>query len=268
MAGLLELSTAGFVTTIRLNRPPVNALTPQLQEELVESLDRLKDDEGTRVVVLTSAIEGYFMAGADIQAMSGEGGFDRDDSAGAEKIAQMSRRSQAAFSALERWPKPVIAAVNGHALGGGCELALACDYRFMIDDGRSTIGLTEVSLGLIPGAGGTQRLTRLLGPARATELIFEGIRLKAPQAAAVGLVHESLSPDRFAEAVATRAAQLARRAPLALRFAKEAILAAHERPGKGFEVEAENFGRVAMTEDAMTGIMAFLSKQEADFKGR
>jgi enoyl-CoA hydratase/carnithine racemase len=180
----------------------------------------------------------------------------------------MSRRSQAAFTALEHWPKPVIAAVNGHALGGGCELALACDYRFMVDDGRSTIGLTEVSLGLIPGAGGTQRLTRLLGPARATQLIFEGIRLKAPEAAAIGLVHESVPPDRFLDSVNSRAEQLARRAPLALRFVKEAILAAHERPGKGFEVEAENFGRVAMTEDAMTGIMAFLSKQEAEFKGR
>ena len=125
MAGLLEISTNDFVTTIRMNRPPVNALVPELQEELVEALDRVKDDAATRVVVLTSAIDRYFMAGADIKAMGGDGGFDRENPATLERVAQMSRRSQAAFSEVEHFPKPLIAAINGHALGGGCELALA-----------------------------------------------------------------------------------------------------------------------------------------------
>jgi enoyl-CoA hydratase/carnithine racemase len=266
--GFLAHSTDGFVTTIKMNRPPVNALIPELQEELVDTLERLKDDDGTRVVVLTSAIDRYFMAGADLKTMGGEGGFNRDDTATLERVAQMSRRSQAAFSQVEHFAKPLIAAVNGHALGGGCELALACDYRFMIDDGRSTIGQTETSLGLIPGAGGTQRLARLVGRARAAELIFESIRLKAPEAAAIGLINAAFPPQDFESSVRQRAQRLAAAAPVALRLAKEALIAGLERPGKGYEVEAENFGRAAMTEDAMAGIMAFVSKQQPDFKGK
>jgi enoyl-CoA hydratase/carnithine racemase len=269
MAGLLDVSTSDFVTTVRLNRPPVNALVPELQEELIEALNGVKEDDATRVVVLTSAIDRYFMAGADIKAMGGEGGFDRENPATLERVAQMSRRSQAAFTEIEHFPKPLIAAINGHALGGGCELALACDYRLMVDDGRSTIGQTETSLGLIPGAGGTQRLPRLVGRARAMEMIFESIRLKAPEAAGIGLINGALPADGFQQAVLERARRLAQAAPIALRLAKEALLAGLERsPGKGYEVEAENFGRTAMTEDAMIGIMSFVSKQRPDFRGK
>lgn len=266
--GLFDVTTADLVTTIAMNRPPVNALVPELQEEMVEILTRLKDDDATRVVVLTSAIPRYFMVGLDIKVIAGDNGFNREDPASLERIAQMSRRSQAAFGELERFAKPVIAAINGHALGGGCELALACDFRLMVDDGRSSIGLTEASLGLIPGGGGTQRLPRLVGLARATELLYEGTRLKAPQAAAIGLVHAALPAEGFTKAVADRARRLASRAPLALRLIKEALIAGIYRPEKGYEVEAENFGRVAVTEDAMTGIMAFFAKQEPEFKGR
>src|SRR5438309_1636697 len=269
IAGLLDVSTADFVTTIRMNRPPVNALIAELQEQLIEALNRVKDDDATRVVLLTSAIDRYFMAGADIKSMGGEGGFDRENPATLERVAQMSRRSQAAFAEIEHFPKPLIAAINGHALGGGCELALACDYRLMIDDGRSTIGQTEASLGLIPGAGGTQRLPRLVGRARATEMIFESIRLKAPEAAAIGLINAALPADGFHEAVLERAKRLAHAAPIALRLAKEALLAGLERsPGKGYEVEAENFGKAAMTEDAMVGVMSFVSKQQSEFNGK
>jgi enoyl-CoA hydratase len=266
---LLETSTSDFVTTIRMNRPPVNALVPELQEELLDALNRLKDDEATRVVILTSAIDRYFMAGADIKAMGGEGGFDRENPATLERVAQTSRRSQAAFSEVEHFPKPLIAAVNGHALGGGCELALACDYRLMIDDSRSTIGQTETNLGLIPGAGGTQRLPRLIGRGKATEMIFESLRLKAPEAAAIGLINAALPAAGFQDAVLERARRLARMAPIALRLAKEALLAGLDRPaGKGYEVEAENFGRAAMTEDAMIGVMSFVQKQQPEFKGK
>jgi len=269
MSGLLEISTSDFVTTIRMNRPPVNALTTDLQEELVERLATLADDATTRVVVLTSAIDRYFMVGLDLQSLGGEDGFDRENPAMLERIAQMSRRSQAAFTQIEHFPKPLIAAINGHALGGGCELALVCDYRLMLDDGRSTIGLTETSLGLMPGAGGTQRLPRLVGQARATEMIFEAARLKAPEALRVGLVNAAIPPEEFPEAVRTRAQALARSAPIALRLAKQAIIAGMERaPGKAYEVEAENFGRTAMTEDAAIGIMSFVSKQPPEFSGR
>jgi enoyl-CoA hydratase/carnithine racemase len=269
MPGLLQVSTNAFVTTIRMNRPPVNALTVELQEELVERLASLADEGETRVVVLTSAIERYFMAGADIKMMGGEDGFDRENPATLERIAQMSRRSQAALTQVEHFPKPLIAAINGHALGGGCELALACDYRLMLDDGRATIGLTETSLGLIPGAGGTQRLPRLIGQGRATEMIFEAQRLKAQDALRIGLVNAALPPDSFQASVSERAAALARSAPIALRLAKEAIIAGMERaPGKAYEVEAENFGRTAMTEDAAIGIMSFVAKQKPEFGGR
>ena len=265
---LLDISTKDFVTTIRLNRPPVNALVPELEEELVETLQRLKDDEATRVVVLTSAIDGFFSAGADIKAF-GEVAIDRENPALLERIAQLSRRSQAAFSEIEHFAKPLIGAINGHALAGGCELALACDYRLMIDDGRSTIGLTETAIGLIPGAGGTQRLPRLIGKTRATEMIFEAKRLEAPEAAAIGLVNAALPAAGFAEAVLERAQRLARAAPMALRLAKEAILAGLDKgPARGAEVEAENFGRIFVTEDALVGIMSFVSKQQPSFKGK
>ena len=269
MSGLLDVSRSDSVTTIRMNRPPVNALTVELQEELVERLGSVAEESETRVVILTSGIERYFMAGADIKMMGGEDGFDRENPATLERIAQMSRRSQAALTQIEHFPKPLIAAINGHALGGGCELALVCDYRMMIDDGRSTIGLTEVSLGLIPGAGGTQRLPRLIGQARATEMIFEAQRLKAPDALRIGLVNAAVPAENFQAAVSERAAVLARSAPIALRLAKEAIIAGMERaPGKAYEVEAENFGRTAMTEDAAIGIMSFVAKQKPEFGGR
>src|SRR5207245_4701700 len=192
MAGLLDDSTTDFVTTIRMNRPPVMSPVVELQEELIEALNQAKEADTTRVVVLTSAIVRYFMAGADIKAMGGDGGFDRENPATLERVAQMSRRSQAAFTEIEHFPKPLIAAINGHALGGGCELALACDYRLMVDDGRSRIGQTETSLGLIPGAGGTQRLPRLVGRARAMEMIFESIRHKAPEADGLGSINTAL----------------------------------------------------------------------------
>ena len=265
---LLQVSTEEFITTIKMNRPPVNALVPELEEELVETLRRLKDDDATRVVVLTSAIDGFFSAGADLKAF-GDVAINRENPALLERIAQLSRRSQAAFSEIEHFAKPLIAGINGHALAGGCELALACDYRLMVDDGRSTIGQTESSVGLIPGAGGTQRLPRLVGKVRATEMIFESKRLKAPEAASIGLVNAALPADGFQHAVLERAQRLAHLAPIALRLAKEAILAGLEKgPTKGSEVEAENFGRVFVTEDALVGIMSFVSKQQPSFKGK
>src|SRR5436305_14896758 len=119
MARLLDVSTTDFVTTIRMNRPPVNALVPELQEELIEALNQLKDADTTRVVLLTSEIDRYFMAGADIKSRGGEGGFDRENPATLERVAQMFRRSQAAFRGMEHFPKPFNVAINGYALGGG-----------------------------------------------------------------------------------------------------------------------------------------------------
>src|SRR2546428_4755754 len=190
------------------------------------------------------------MAGTDIRAMGGDGGFDRENPATLERVAQMSRRSQAAFSEVEHFPKPLIAAINGHALGGGCELALACDYRLMVDDSRSTIGQTETNLGLIPGAGGTQRLPRLIGRTRATEMIFESTRLKAPEAAAIGLINAALPVEGFQAAVLERARRLAQAAPLALRPAQETPPAAPSPPpGQGHVVAAAHSSRAGLTDD-------------------
>ena len=265
---LLELSADRFVVTIKMNRPPVNAIVPELQEELVETLNRLKQDDSARVVVLTSAIDRFFMAGADRKAI-GEAALNRENPALLEQIAQTSRRGQAALSEVEHFPKPLIAAINGHALGGGCELAMTCDYRLMIDDGHATIGQTETSVGLIPGGGGTQRLPRLVGRMRATQMIFESLRLKAPEAAAIGLINEAVPAAGFQAAVRERAQRLAAGPPIALRLAKEAILAGLDKgPARGYEVEAENFGRNFVTEDALAGIAAFVSKEQPEFKGK
>src|SRR5215467_1507327 len=143
---LITITRDGGIATVTMNRPPVNAIAPDLLEQFDAALTELGGDAQARVIVVASAIPRYFMAGADIKMMASS------TPRGGENALRNSP-----FAIVERTPKPVIAAISGHALGGGCELALCCDYRFMVDDGRSTIGLTETSLGLIPGAGGTQR---------------------------------------------------------------------------------------------------------------
>ena len=222
MGGFLEVATNDFVTTVSMNRPPVNALVPELQEELVETLKRLKDENATRVVVLTSAIDRYFMAGADIKAMGGEGGFDRENPATLERVAQMSRRSQAAFTEIEHFSKPLIAAINGHALGGGCELALACDFRVMARGG-ATIGLPEVRLGLLPSGGGTTRLPRLIGRAAALDLLLRGRQVEAGEAEHIGLVNRAVEAAELDRCAHELAAELLALPPLAVREIKRCV---------------------------------------------
>ncbi len=265
---MIDLERAGPVATIAMHRPPGNALAPDLLEELLDALAALRLEAPVRVVVLTSALEKHFMVGADIKAMM-SANIDFQDPNAPEKLAQESRRTQAAFNEIRAFPRPVLAAINGHALGGGCELALACDYRFMIDDARSTIGQTEVNLGLIPGAGGTQRLMRLIGPARATELLLEGTRLKAPEALAIGLVSRIFPPDTFAADVQAYALRLAKQAPVAVRLIKQALVEGMDLSlEKGLELEASGFGQAATTQDAAIGISAFLRKETPEFTGR
>src|SRR6266540_3343241 len=158
---------------------------------------------------------------------------------------------------------PAIAAINGHALGGGSELTLCCDYRVMVEDGRSKIGQTESSLGIIPGAGGTQRLPRLIGKAKAMRYLIESARLSATEAEAVGWVDRAVGADEFQGAVGDLAAKLARAATFAIAMIKDAVQRGYDLPlGEALEIEAGNFARTVLSQDAAIGIMSFLSKQE------
>jgi enoyl-CoA hydratase len=255
---LISLQRDGGVATVVMNRPPVNAIAPDLLEQFDAAFTELGADDGVRVIVVTSAFPRYFMAGADIKMMAAA------TPQGGENALRTSP-----FAIVERTPKPVIAAINGHALGGGCELALCCDYRFMLDDGRSSIGLTETSLGIIPGAGGTQRLPRLVGRARGLQMIYEGRRVLAPEALQIGLVDAALPAEEFESAVAAKAAALSGMATQALARAKRAVLEGLEMPlSDGLRLERELFFDVVKTPDAAEGLGAFIEKRPANFTGR
>jgi enoyl-CoA hydratase len=172
------------------------------------------------------------------------------------------------FLTIERCPKPVIAAINGHALGGGSELTLCCDFRIMVEDGRSRIGQTESALGIIPGAGGTQRLPRLIGKARAMRYLIESTRLSAREAEAAGWIDTAVSPEEFDGAVNALAGKLAKAATFAIAMIKDAVHRGYDLPlDEALDIEARNFARAALSTDAAIGIMSFLSKQEPEYTG-
>jgi enoyl-CoA hydratase/carnithine racemase len=235
-------------------------------EELAAAFKEAGEDPEVRVVVLASDYEKYFSVGADLTML---GSIDRQSSDAVDQIAAFMKRMNAHFSAIERCPKPVIAAINGHALGGGSELTLCCDFRIMVEDGRSRIGQTESSLGIIPGAGGTQRLPRLIGKARALRYIIESTRLSARDAEAVGWVDQAAPPEDFAGAVAELANRLAKAATFAIAMIKDAVRRGYDLSlDEALEIEAANFARAALSDDAAIGIMSFLAKQAPEFTGR
>ena len=255
----VQLDESTRVATIRLDRPKVNAISFQVQDELAAAARQVTEDERVGAVVLWGG-ERVFAAGADVKEMAGL------------SFAEMSARTaalQGAFSALARIPKVVIAAVNGYALGGGCELALTADLRFAADDAR--FGQPEILLGLIPGAGGTQRLTRLVGPARAKDMIFSGRFVDAAEALAIGLADAVHPAGRvYAEAVQA-AARFARGPALALRAAKQAIDGGIEVDlESGLLLERHAFQALFATEDARSGMASFAEQGpgKATFKGR
>lgn len=258
----VTVERSGAVATVVMNRLPVNAIAPDLIHQVADAFTELGADPEVRCIVLTSAIPRYFMAGADLKMM----GDRQPDGESAWKSAEnLAFR----FGVVERVPKPVIAAIQGHALGGGCELALCADYRFMVDDGRSTIGLTETTLGLIPGAGGTQRLPRLVGKGTALRMIIEGTRLRAPDALRIGLVDAALPPADFDEAVRTKAEQLAAMATRAVGAAKVALLEGLDTSvEEGLRLEQKGFLEVLASSDVVEGVGAFLEKRPPRFTGR
>ena len=243
------------IALLTLERPPLNAIDRQMVDELAQATAELTADAETRAVVVHSALEGVFMAGADIHE------FERIADEGIDRALI----AQEVFSRFAEVPQPTIAAINGHALGGGLELALACDFRFAARAEGALIGLPEVRLGLLPGAGGTQRLTWLVGPARATELIMKGIQLSPEQAAADGIVHFLVEPEELEQKARDYAVRLARQAPIALRGIKRAIRAAQSPDG--LVVEGDAFREVLSSADAQTGVRAFLEGERPTFSG-
>jgi enoyl-CoA hydratase len=265
MSELIDVSREGAIARVVMHRKGNNSIAEDLMKELDEAFTELGQDPEVRVVVLASEYEKYFSVGADLTSLAG---VDREAPDAPDQIALFMRRMNHHFNAIERIPKPTIAAINGHALGGGSELSLCCDFRVMVEDGRSRIGQTESSLGIMPGAGGTQRLPRLIGEARAKRYIIESTRLSAKEAEAVGWVDRAVPSEQFQPAVDELAGRLAKAATLAIAMIKDAI-----RRGGGLrlddalEIESQNFARTALSTDAAIGIMSFLSKQEPEFTG-
>lgn len=243
----VNLEVSGGVGTIRLDRPPMNALDTSIQDRLRELAEEAGRRDDVRSVILYGG-EKVFAAGADIKEMRGV------DHAG---MVVRSRALQESFTAVARIPKPVVAAVTGYALGGGCELALCADYRIAGDNAK--LGQPEILLGLIPGAGGTQRLARLIGPSRAKDLIFTGRQVKADEALAFGLVDRVVPAAEVYEQAHAWAAKLAKGPALALRAAKEAVDAGLETDLEtGLAIERTWFAGLFATEDRERGMRSFV----------
>jgi enoyl-CoA hydratase/carnithine racemase len=254
----VRLEKAEGIGTIRLDRPPMNALNAQLQEELLAAADEASTDDAIRAVVVYGG-EKVFAAGADIKQMLAMSYSD---------MATHSGPLTRALGAMSRIPKPVVAAIAGYALGGGCEIALACDFRVVSADGK--LGQPEMLIGVIPGGGGTQRLPRLIGPARAKDLIFSGRMVDAEEALAIGLVDRVVPAG---ESVYDAAVALVRpyvTGPAqALRAAKLAVDRGLEMDLEhALEMESQFFSDLFATEDRREGMTAFVEKRKPNFTGR
>jgi enoyl-CoA hydratase/carnithine racemase len=247
------------VGTIRLDRPKMNALNEQVQEEIREAAHEARDRDDVKAVVVYGG-ERVFAAGADVKEMNDMSYTD---------MVKRSGGLQSAFTAVAKIPKPVVAAITGYALGGGCELAMCADVRFAASD--AVLGQPEILLGIIPGAGGTQRLSRLVGPSRAKDLVFTGRFVKAEEALAIGLVDRVVAPDAVYQEAVEWAAQFAGAATYALRAAKEAVDRGLETDLEtGLEIERQQFAALFATEDRTIGMQSFVESGpgKAQFRGR
>jgi enoyl-CoA hydratase/carnithine racemase len=255
-SNLLETSVEGNVALLRLNRPEArNALSPELMAEIAAELERLDPDPEVRCVVIAGS-DKVFAAGADIRAMS-ERSF----------AETLSHPAAGFWKRLAMARTPLVAAVSGWALGGGCELALACDM--IVASETAVFGQPEINLGIIPGGGGSQRLTRVLGKQRAMELVLTGRRVDAAEAAEIGIVNRVAPAGGWLEAAIELAGDVAKQAPIAARLAKQAVIAAEETTASaGLDEERRLYELAMATEDRVEGMRAFLEKREPRFEGR
>ena len=247
------------IAIITINRPDaLNALNAETIDEILQCLEDTAKDDNVRAVILTGAGPKAFCAGADIKAIKGMTALD------ARKLSQMGYKL---CKAIENLEKPVIAAINGYALGGGLEVAMACDLRIASEKAR--MGQTEINIGLIPGWGGTQRLPRLVGKTLAKEMVFTGKMIDAQTAYQRGLVNKVVPPEQLMDAAKEMAKELASKAPVALKLSKMLINHGLETDlDTALVLEREAFGVVASTEDLQEGVSAFLEKRKPVFKGK
>ena len=253
----VEHGGAGVAVLIIDRQDKLNSLNPQVIREIREALLGLEDDQ-PRVTIVTGAGERAFVAGADIAAMNEMSPLE------AKRFAELGHQATAL---LDRSYVPTIAAVNGFALGGGCELALACDIRIAAEN--ALFGFPEVSLGILPGMGGTQRLPRLVGPGIAKEMIFSGRRIKAEEARMMNLVNRVVPEGEALNVARELAGEIAANGPIAVRHAKAAANKAQDLDlESGLDYEADQFALLFGTEDAREGMGAFVEKRDPEFKGR
>jgi enoyl-CoA hydratase len=255
-AELVKIQKQGSVAILTLNRPDkLNALSPEMLKSLAQALESLSVDQAVRVIVLHGG-DKAFAAGADIDAM-----------ANASPVDIYLRNTRAFWQRIWAIDKPLIAAVNGVAFGGGCELALGCDLIVAGESAR--FGQPEIKLGIMPGAGGTQRLARAIGPYRAMEMILTGEPISAREAQAAGLVNRVVPDDKVLDEALTLAKTIAVRPAVAVRLARQAVRYGFERSMlEGMEIERRNYRLVYDTEDQKEGMQAFLEKRPPNFKGR
>ena len=248
----------GAVAIVRLNRPDkLNAMNTRLKEEVAHALGELEKDDGVRVAVITGVGDKAFVAGADINEFAGKKPIDQWQSYGHTSL----------YNAVDRFPKPILAMINGYCLGGGCELAMACDIRIASE--KAQFGQPEINIGIIPGGGGSQRLPRLVGLGKALELILTGDRIPAAEALRIGLVDSVVPHDELEKRTMELAEKIASKSPVAVRLAKVAVKASANLPlDQGLRHEQSLFSVVFSTEDKEEGVRAFLEKRPPQWKGR
>ena len=247
------VSTSDFITTITLNRPPMNSVNLGIREEFFDAVNAIEKSKETRAVIITGAGEKGFSAGMDVS-----------------DIANITKgpNGNEIMNAISRSTKPYIAAINGHALGGGCETAIACHFRIMADNPKAFIGLPEVNLGITPGWGGIQRLPRLIGKSKALDIILFSKRLSAQEALAIGLVDKVVPPADLMKEATALAAALAKRPPLAIAAVLEGMAVGLDKGfDEGLKLDMEWSKRLGQSKDAFEGMTAFLEKRTPKFIG-